>query len=828
MKAVIMAGGEGTRLRPLTSNQPKPMLPMANRPMMEHVVDLLRRHGFEDVVVTVAFMANSIRNYFGDGAEFGVRMVYATEETPLGTAGSIRNARDELDERFLVISGDVLTDIDLSELVKYHESKSALATLALKAVEDPLEFGIVITREDGSIDRFLEKPTWGQVFSDTINTGIYVLEPEIFDYIPEGRAVDFSGEVFPEAFEAGRALYGYVADGYWEDVGTLDAYLRAHQDILDGKVHVDLSGFTLRPGVRFGKNADIHPGARIDGPALIGDNCHIGAGASIGEYCTIGANVRIGDNAVIARSVVHDNCFIGPGVRIDGSVLGRSSDLRQGARCEEGVVLGEECFVGAQAVLKAGVKVYPFKTVETGATVNSSIVWESRGARSLFGRNGVSGLANVDITPELVVKLSMAWASALDKGSTITASRDTSRAGRVLKRAVMVGCNAVGVNVDDLEVASVPVTRFQVRSSTSQGGVTVRLAEGDHQSVVLRFFGKDGIDIDEGVQRKVERLYYREEYRRALASEIGDIGFPQRALEFYTAALMGTVDLDAVSQGGLKLVLDYSYGTTSFVMPNVLSKLGAEVLVVNPYASTALVMSSDRAQASAHVADLVRTSGASLGAVLDPGGERLTLVDDEGRVLTDNEALLVILDLVLAAQPGAKVALPVAAPAAAAAMCDQYGAEVIWTKLSASHLMEVASSGGVAFAASQLGAFIFPSFLPAFDAVATLLNVLVLLVKRGEPLSALASRLPRFYLAHQEVLTPWDQKGAVMRTLVERSQGRELVLVDGVKVIEPDGWALVLPDPEEPSTHIWAEGASEAGARARAQEYAVRIRQMLR
>src|SRR5665213_2229709 len=164
-----MAGGEGTRLRPLTSNQPKPMLPMANRPMMEHVVTLLRQHGFEDIVVTVAFMANTIRSYFGDGSEFGVRMVYATEETPLGTAGSVLNARDELDERFLVISGDVLTDVDLSALVKFHDEKKAIATLALKAVENPLEFGIVITDGEGQIDRFLEKPTWGEVFSDTIN-----------------------------------------------------------------------------------------------------------------------------------------------------------------------------------------------------------------------------------------------------------------------------------------------------------------------------------------------------------------------------------------------------------------------------------------------------------------------------------------------------------------------------------------------------------------------------------------------------------------------------------------------------------------------------------
>ena len=195
MKAVIMAGGEGSRLRPLTSNAPKPMLPLVNKPMMEHIVELLKRHGFDDIVVTVAYLANHIRTYFGDGSEFGVRMVYASEETPLGTAGSVRNAMDELDEPFLVISGDVLTDIDLSNLVTFHQEHEALATIGLVAVDNPLEFGIVITREDGSIERFLEKPTWGQVFSDTINTGIFVLEPEIFDHIPAGQAVDFSSAV---------------------------------------------------------------------------------------------------------------------------------------------------------------------------------------------------------------------------------------------------------------------------------------------------------------------------------------------------------------------------------------------------------------------------------------------------------------------------------------------------------------------------------------------------------------------------------------------------------------------------------------------------------
>src|SRR5215472_14361418 len=335
-----MAGGEGTRLRPQTSNLPKPMLPLVGTPMMEHIIALLRRHGITDIVVTVAFLPNAIRSYFGNGSELGVRMVYATEESPLGTAGSVGNAKDELKERFLVISGDVLTDIDLTEVVAFHEKNDALATIALSAVENPLEFGIVITREDGTIERFLEKPGWGQVFSDTINTGIYVLEPDIFERIPEGRSVDFSSEVFPAVLEAGEPLYGCVAEGYWEDVGTTAAYLQAHEDILDGKVQVDIGGFELRPGVWIGKGSTIDRSVTIEGPVFVAENCTVDGAAVLGAYATVGANTRVAERAEVRRSVIGENAYVGPAARIEGAVLGRACDIRMGARCEPGSVVG--------------------------------------------------------------------------------------------------------------------------------------------------------------------------------------------------------------------------------------------------------------------------------------------------------------------------------------------------------------------------------------------------------------------------------------------------------------------------------------------------------
>lgn len=823
MKAVLMAGGEGTRLRPLTSSQPKPMLPIANRPMLEHIITLLKRHGIDEIIVTVAFLANTIRTYFGDGSEFGVSISYATEESPLGTAGSVKNAEAELDETFLVISGDVLTDVDLTALVDFHKKNNSMATLALRAVENPLEFGIVITDERHRIERFLEKPTWGQVFSDTINTGIYVLEPEVLKFIQPGVAMDFSSEVFPALLDAGVAMYGYVTDGYWEDVGTLEAYLSAHADVLDGKVEVEISAFPLREQVWIGEGAEIDPTAFLEAPVIVGQNSWVGPGARVGPYTVLGSNVHLGAGSEVNHCVVHDNCYIGPSANVRGSVIGRSCEIGQGAHLESGVVLGDHIRVGAQAVVTSGVRIYPHKTVEADATVTSSIIWETRGAHSIFSGVGVSGLANIDLSPEFATRVAMAYATMLPKGSIVTTSRDSSRSARMLKRAVMVGLTAAGLNVEDLELATVPVTRFHVRTGASQGGVSVRLAEGDPNTVVIRFLDADGLDIDEESQRKIERLYFREGSRRVLAAEIGDIGFPARSIELYTAALFADLDVDTLRRTRYKLVLDYAYGAGSLVMPSVLAKLSADVMVINPLVSTVGVLGFDRAVHARRLADLVRSSGAHLGAVISADGEQLTLIDNTGRVLGDDEALLVLSRLVAEMTPNARLVVPVSATWRVNEVAAEFGAEAIWSKLSTAQLLNVASASDAHFAANSEGGFCFPSFLPALDAVGTLVHLLGMLAARGGSLSELLIGLPGVNVVHERVPTPFDQKGAVMRQVLESARGEEVVLIDGVKTVDPSGWTLVVPDGSAAITHVYAEADDEAGARSRAEEATAQI-----
>lgn len=818
MKAVVMAGGEGTRLRPMTANQPKPLLPVVNRPIMEHVLLLLRRHGFTETVVTVQFLAALIRNYFGDGEELGMQLQYATEETPLGTAGSVKNAEAELrDGPFLVISGDALTDIDLTAMVQFHQKQGALVTVALKRMPNPLEFGIVITDDDGRIDRFLEKPTWGQVFSDTVNTGIYIMQPEIFDHIAEGEIVDFSSHVFPALLKAGAPLYGYIADGYWEDVGTQESYLRVQADVLNREVDVEIDGFEVSPGVWIAEGADVDPDATLKGPLYIGDYAKVEAGAELREYTVLGSNVVVKGGAFLHRAVIHDNVFIAPHANLRGCVIGKNTDIMRAARIEEGAVVGDECVVEEEAFLSPGVKVYPFKTIEAGAVVNTSVIWESRGQQTLFGPRGVSGLVNVEITPELAVRLASAYATTLRKGSNVTTSRDASRAARALKRAVISALTASAINVRDLEVAPTPVTRFDLGMSDSVGGITLRTTPGDPQSIDIVFLDSEGADLSLAAQRKLERVFYREEFRRAFPGEIAELQFPSRTLDQYSAELMNSIDVSGVRDSGLKVVVDAAGGTTSLVLPTLLGKLGVDVLTINGRLDEMSTTESlaDHMRGIDRLGELVASSRAAFGVRFDHAGEHIAIVDERGVLIHDDRALLVLLELVTAERRTGTVVLPVNVTRVAEQIATHHGVGVVWSPQSAGDLLKLARADGIIFAGDGRGGVIVPEFSPALDGVAAFVRLAGLLARSDEPLSAVEARIPSGHVVRRSAATPWATKGLVMRSVVEAAGDRELDTTEGVRIIEGDGsWVLVLPDPSEAVTHLWAEGPDPARASA--------------
>src|SRR5499427_2686880 len=811
-----MAGGEGTRLRPMTDNQPKPLLPVVNRPIMDHVLRLLRRHSFDETIVTVQFLASMVRNYFGDGEEFGMSLQYATEDIPLGTAGSVKNAESALrDGPFLVISGDALTDIDLSDLVRFHKDNGALVTVALARVPDPLEFGIVIADSDGRIQRFLEKPTWGQVFSDTVNTGIYVMEPEALTAVPLGEAVDWSADVFPSLLDRGAPVFGWVADGYWEDVGTHEAYHRVLADVLTGKVQAHIDGFEVSPGVWVAEGAEVDPDAILTGPLCIGDYAKIEPGAQLREFTVVGSNVVVKEGAFLHRATVHNNVYVGVGATLRGCVIGKNTDVMASARIEEAAIVGDECVIESEAYVSAGVRVYPFKTIEAGAVVNTSVIWESRGQRTLIGPRGVSGLVNVEITPELCVRLASAYATTLKKGTAVTTSRDVSRAARALKRAIHGALNASAINVVDLEAMPLPVARFHTARSDAIGGIALRTTPGDPQSIDIIFFDERGADLSQAACRKLERVFSRQEYRRAFPGEIAGLVYPPRVVESYAAELLRCVDMSGVQDAGLKVVLDCADGTAALVLPSLLGPIDVEVLTLNNRLNEEAPTQTlaELRAGMQRLAEQVASSRAAFGVRFDQVGERIQIVNDKGAMISEDRALLVVLDLIAAERKTGRVALPVTTTRVAEQVCKFHGVTVIWTPTSLRGLTEATAADDVIFGADGHGGFVVPEFSRNLDGIAAFALLLGLVARTRLTIGQIDLRIPRAHLLRRSMPTPWVAKGSVMRTVMEAAGDRTVDTTDGVRIVEPDGgWVLVLPDPAEAVTHLWAEGADDDAA----------------
>ncbi len=800
-----MAGGEGTRLRPLTSNQPKPMVPIVGKPCMEHILDLLRRHDMHEVVVTLAFMPQAIRTYFGDGTALEMDVDYSVEEQPLGTAGSVRLARERLDDTVLVISGDALCDVDLTGLVAAHREKGAAVTIALKSVDNPLEFGIVVTDEDGRVERFLEKPSWGQVFSDTINTGIYVLEPEVLRHIPTDRPYDFSKELFPLLLEMGRPIYGHVLDGYWQDIGNLEQFRQANFDALDGRVQLDIPGLRLRGNVWVSEEVDINEVAGVAGPAFIGANCRIADGASIGAHAVLSQGVIVREGARVTRSVVDAGSYLGRSSVVEGAIIGRGCDLRDHVRVHEGVAIGDQVTIGPEATLFPGVRVYPFKEIETGAQIHESVVWETRASSTPFGREGATGLVNVDLTPETAVRLAAALGTALRRGDRVVASRASADACRMIQRAIISGLTSTGVHVADLRISPAAVTRHVLKTQALQAGIHVGRSSVDPEMIDVRFFEWPGHQMTATLQKEVEKHFSRHELRRATFAEVGETTYPARVRERFAQDILDSLDAEAVRRRRFRVALDYGYSPAAFTLPLVLGPLGVEAIAAHGF----FVEDVPDELGTVDARRIVTGVRADLGVVLDRAAERLLLVDERGEAVpADLGMLLVVKLLVLAGREG-RIAVPITATDRVDELVAGSALEIVRTQHSLGDLTRAATEDGVVLAVAPTGGFVFPDVVPGYDAVTTVCRLLELLAGQEPPISELVAQLPRPTLVHRELPCPWSRKGLVMRLVNEQLADRRLDLMDGVKAYDDRGWVQVLPDPDEPLVHVYAEGETE-------------------
>ncbi|HVB62649.1 MAG TPA: mannose-1-phosphate guanyltransferase, partial [Ktedonobacteraceae bacterium] len=826
VKAVVMAGGEGSRLRPLTIRRPKPMVPIAGKPVMEHILNLLKRHGITEVVVTVQYLASNIEDYFGNGSQLGMRITYSREDIPLGTAGSVKNAEDQLTEPFLVISGDALTDYDLTALIAYHREKQSMATLMLAHVPNPLEYGVIITNEDGHIAQFLEKPSWGEVFSDTINTGIYVIDPKVFTYFEKNKPFDFSQELFPMMLRNGDPIYGYIAEsGYWCDVGNLAEYMRANADVLQRRVEAEIPAKNVGGNIWCEAGVEIAEDAQLYGPIYLAHDCKIKAGAIIHGPSTIGHYTIVDERAQIDRSIVWNNSYIGERAELRGALVGSSTSIKSKAVMFEGSVIGDNSIVQEGAIIQPNVKIWPDKEIESGAVVNTSIIWGSQGRRGLFSRFGVTGLVNVDLTPDFATKLGGAYGAILAKGSVVCINRDShQRTPRMIKRAVIAGLPSAGVNVQDINQVPIPVARYFIRTTDAVGGVHVRLSPYDRRVIDMKFFDQNGLDINKTTERKLENLFFREDFRRVDVDEIGAIDVLENAVVInrYMKGFSKAVDYEIVRKGKFQLVIDYANGSTTQLLPGIFDRLGCELVVLNasPDESRLARSYEEVAKDLTRLATITSSLGANLGIHIDPGGENISVVDDRGRVVDGTKMLAAMASLFLRHYRGGTVAAPVTAPNALQYIAQRYEGHIQHTKVLRHAMMTAATREGVVLVGDGVGGFVMPILHPAFDGMLAIAKLLELLAVFHTRLSDVVDDLPPYYMSTTRVTCPWEYKGKVMRILSEQYRERRAKPIDGIKIELGKEWVLVLPDADRPLFHIVAESVSNDQAQALAEKYA--------
>ncbi|HOL39657.1 MAG TPA: mannose-1-phosphate guanyltransferase [Dictyoglomaceae bacterium] len=822
MRVVIMAGGEGTRLRPITITRPKPMAYIVGKPIMEHIISLLYEQGFRDFTATLYYLPEIIQGYFDDGSNWNIKLDYSIEEFPLGTAGSVKFAlKNKPKDRILVISGDALTDFNLQEAIRYHEEKKAMVTIVLTNVENPLEYGVVITNKEGKITKFLEKPSWGEIFSDSVNTGIYILEPEVLDYIPDDKPFDFSKDLFPFLLEKKAPLYGYLAEGYWCDIGNLEQFLQANFDVIQGKVKIKIPGREIFPGVYAKEDVEISPSALIRPPVYIGQFSKIENNANILGPTIIGDSVYIDSEAKIQRSLIFSNTYVGKKTAIYSSIIGSHCNIKNFTKIEDGATIGDGTTVGERAFINSGIKIWPNKIIETGTIVNTSIIWGSHFKRTLFGQRGISGKINIDITPELATKIGAAFGTILPKSSYVVLSRDSKPACRMIKRAILTGILSSGVNVFDIRTLPIPVARYSIENLNANAGIHIRISPSDNEKILIELFDNKGVNIDKNTERKVENIFFREDFRRTYTDEVGEIKFPPHIIEYYTLGLLKNIDARSISDHTYKIVIDYQGNSSSLFLPSIISKLKIESISLNLYGEDYTKVSTTPEE----VLKVVQAVGSDFGIIINDDGENFSIITPEGQYLSKDDLIFITTFLTLKVYPQSQIVVPVTISNSIEKIANMLGGRIIRSKTSPSELTRTTLRSGAKFGASEDG-FIYPEFQASFDGIYALIKFLELYSKVNISLSDIISQISKLYKIKTTVDCLWENKGKIMRRLIEENADNNIDYTDGIKINYANSWILVIPHPEDPAFLLYAEAPSLKEAQNLLEEFGEKIKNL--
>ncbi|MCK4643156.1 NTP transferase domain-containing protein [bacterium] len=811
MKGVILAGGFGTRLRPLTYNIPKPMVPVVNVPIMEHNLRLLKKHGIKDLIVILYYQGDTIKDYFKDGSQWGVKITYHKADSDYGTAGALKDASSLIGkDDFIIISADILTDFDIKKGIAAFNSRRSLFTIFLTSVSNPLDFGIVIFDEKSTITKFLEKPSWGQVFSDQINTGIYVVKNKVLDYIPEKTFFDFSKDLFPAMMDDGKSIKAHVAKGYWRDIGNISEYRNAHRDILKGQVKVSISGKRLDilgQDVRCGQDVQVGKNIEFSGTVIIGNNSFIGNNCHI-ENTVIGSGVTISSGVVIKNSIVWDNSAIGKRCRIHENIIGSAVTLGDNCYISENAVVSDNCILGQDVVVNSNVKIWPQKTIEEGSIIDKSVVWGGKWNKNLFGNYGITGIANSEIHPEFAAKIGAVYGATLGKGSKILIGRDAHKASRMISRAFITGLLSVGVNIDHLSEVALPILRFQLNKGAYKGGVFIRMSPIDAQLMDIQFYDESGFDVAVGFEKSIERLFHREDYLRMNYREVGNISYPYRVYEYYKEGWENFVDGGGENKK-LSVVIDYASGLTSKTFPTLIGQITKNTTSLNA------ALDEEREAYTpeeykfhlSQLREIVKNLNMDLGFLIDSCGESIAVIDEKGHCY-ENEKLLILLSFLLLKYQGLKrMILPVNAPKFINDLAATHKCTVITSPVTLKFLGKQAQEAEVDFVGTVNGEFMFPSFSHAVDGICSISKIITLVSKHDLKLSQVWKDIG-YKRKFQKTRVPCSDKfkGRVLRELYENFKDGDIEMIDGISIRHSKNvWMTIIPDSDAACFNISGE-----------------------
>lgn len=761
MKAIIMAGGEGTRLRPLTCDCPKPMMQLMNRPVMQYALDLLKKHGITEIAATLGYLPDAIIDYFGDGEDFGVSLKYYIEKTPLGTAGGVRQARDFLDETFIVLSGDGVTDLNISEAVAFHKKRKALATLVLKHEETPLEYGVVSTGRDGRITNFYEKPAWSDVLSDTINTGIYILEPEIMDMIPDARAYDFGNDLFPALVQAGKPIYGYIMEGYWCDIGDIRAYLTAHKDAMEGRIHLDKI-FPCPGKVVKMPGAQIDKSAIIEGPCLIGTNARIHAGAYIGPYSVIGRDCVIGESASIKRAILWHGAQMESHAHARGCILGTNAIIGESGQAYEESVLGSGACIGERSVLMPGVKLWPGKHAADGERLDANLVWGNRRPQIFMG-----GTLPIS-APAQATRAAQACACVLQPGELLL-GRSSSTVAAAMWHAAAAGAMSQGVQVLDAGICSLPQLRHAQQNMGCKGAALV-------QEDRLIPLNELGARILSRQQRSIITLNARQDFSGPFTGITRPIIEADQSELSYIAAVAARFSADPAH--GSKIAVHSHNGHLLGLAERAFLRAG--LIARTEWQESRMDLAPDE-----------------LGVWLNNTGEGIILSDTKGALSDAHQQLLIAWTALEMGER--RLILPVSATRAIDALADRYNAHteyiagdpILWMNALAERAPE--------------------QFALQFDGIQAALAAISALTNAGLSLSQWKSGMPRVHRRRRTVPVAASETGRILNAFAENEEHIELG--GGLRFIRNEGWAWICPDECKPEFRIITESANAEYAR---------------